>query len=83
MRAFLLSLLLVSIPAIAYADAMPSCPPGTHLQTNPGSNGHHGGGQCISNPSRGGCAIGVADADVSAIFLLAAALALVARRRAK
>lgn len=41
--------LCLFLPAAARADALPSCPPGTHMVMSPTPPGamHHGGGGCV------------------------------------
>jgi len=43
--------LVLSLPAIASADMIPSCPPGQHAQMNPVPPGamHHAGGSCVAD----------------------------------
>lgn len=48
LRAALLAIALLA-PSGALADALPDCPPGTHMVMNPTPPGamHHGGGGCV------------------------------------
>jgi hypothetical protein len=92
--AILAILLVCAAPSLALADALPDCPPGTHMVTNPIPEGamHHAGGQCVedeggASESGGGCsavraASGGRVGEVPlALFVLAPAAVLVRRRR--
>ncbi len=85
MRTMALAALLALNVSVARADALPDCPAGTHLETNPVAPGamHHNGGECIRD---GGCAITHHRRGAVAPALLLAALALTltrARARAR
>lgn len=90
MKTVFLVLSVLLVPAIASADALPECPPGTIFRENPIEPGamHHSGGECVaeeeesaSNPSGGGCAVGPArSSGALALGLLAAALLALRRR---
>lgn len=83
-RALVLALVLASPAALAHADVIEDCPEGQHFQGNPVEEGamHHGGGRCVDDPGRGGCAVGRGAAPAgSALVLALASLALAARRR--
>jgi MYXO-CTERM domain-containing protein len=78
---FALVLFAVSLgPSFASADALPACPEGQHLVTNPVEPGamHHAGGQCVADEGED-CSV------AGGGTLAAAALAalLVARRHAR
>lgn len=79
-------------PAVAVADAMPDCPPGTKMMTNPVPEGamHHNGAQCVDEDgdegrgeaTGGGCGVSPGAAPSGLGALLAwAALGWVRRRR--
>jgi MYXO-CTERM domain-containing protein len=76
-RLFALALLLA--PASAVADALPACPEGQHLETNPVPPGaqHHAGGQCVPNEGSDDCSVAGGGALVSLALL---GLVLVRRR---
>jgi MYXO-CTERM domain-containing protein len=51
-----LALGLGGIPATAFADALPACEEGQEMVCGEGSDGHHGGCECVAPDSEGGCA---------------------------
>ncbi len=46
-----IALLILVAPAMSRADALPSCPPGQHMQANPIPPGamHHAGATCVAD----------------------------------
>lgn len=86
-RLLALAALVLTLASHASADVIGGCPAGQIWQGNPVPPGamHHGGGQCVPDPSAShGCAVGHGGSDAAAALVVtAAALTILRRRRDK
>jgi hypothetical protein len=85
-RSLVLAALVLALASPASADAIGGCPEGQIWQGNPTTPGamHHGGGQCVPDPSAShGCAVGLGGSHAAASLVGAAALTILRRRRDK
>ncbi len=86
MRVFALVLALASISSIASADAIGGpCPSGQIYRANPVQPGamHHGGGQCVPDPSASHCSAAPGRAHGPSLSLALLGLAVAVGRRVR